>query len=273
MNTYFRRFVLASGFTNLADGIATVAWAWLASLLTRDPLLIASVPIALRLPWFLFAIPAGIITDRTKPVYAAWVDMEELAAEDDQVVGTADVGTSWGAVTLNLETPLEPGRHRVHLDFAKKGDVRAQVDSVWFQADAASTAPTATPRVEGTALNAPSDRTYAYHLVPPTDAALVFVPAGAATFVVEAQSDTTGPTELAPARSVVEIFCKRPTRALERVTRASGTGLPSGSTTCAGTRKAGTRARLTRMLGATFSSGIEAYSRGGEFGSLASRST
>jgi MFS family permease len=51
--------------TNLADGVATVAWAWLASLLTRDPILIATVPIALRLPWFLFAIPAGIITDRT----------------------------------------------------------------------------------------------------------------------------------------------------------------------------------------------------------------
>lgn len=61
----FQRFVLASGLTNLADGIATVAWAWLASLLTRDPLLIALVPIALRLPWFLCAIPAGIITDRT----------------------------------------------------------------------------------------------------------------------------------------------------------------------------------------------------------------
>ncbi|MEP0943048.1 MAG: MFS transporter [Rhizobiaceae bacterium] len=65
MNSYFKRFVLASGFTNLADGIATVAWAWLASLLTRDPILIATVPIALRLPWFLFAIPAGIVTDRT----------------------------------------------------------------------------------------------------------------------------------------------------------------------------------------------------------------
>ena len=61
----FRRFVLASGLTNLADGIATVAWAWLASLLTRDPLLIALVPVALRLPWFLCAIPAGIVTDRT----------------------------------------------------------------------------------------------------------------------------------------------------------------------------------------------------------------
>lgn len=61
----FHRFVLASGLTNLADGIATVAWAWLASLLTRDPLLVALVPVALRLPWFLCAIPAGIVTDRT----------------------------------------------------------------------------------------------------------------------------------------------------------------------------------------------------------------
>lgn len=60
----FHRFVIASGLTNLADGVATVAWAWLASLLTRDPLLISLVPVALRLPWFLFAIPAGIITDR-----------------------------------------------------------------------------------------------------------------------------------------------------------------------------------------------------------------
>ena len=60
----FSRFVLASGLTNLGDGIATLAWAWLASLMTRDPLLIALVPVALRLPWFLFALPAGIVTDR-----------------------------------------------------------------------------------------------------------------------------------------------------------------------------------------------------------------
>ena len=64
MDAYFKRFVMASGLTNFADGVATVAWAWLASLLTRDPILIAAVPIALRMPWFLFAIPAGIITDR-----------------------------------------------------------------------------------------------------------------------------------------------------------------------------------------------------------------
>jgi MFS family permease len=62
--TPYVRFVAAAGFTNLADGIATVAWAWLATLLTRDPLFVALVPMALRLPWFLFAIPAGLVTDR-----------------------------------------------------------------------------------------------------------------------------------------------------------------------------------------------------------------
>ena len=35
-------------------------------------------------------LKAGIITDRTRHVYAAWVDMDELASEDDEVAG-ADV--------------------------------------------------------------------------------------------------------------------------------------------------------------------------------------
>jgi len=58
------RFIAASGLANLADGVAVVVWGWLGSLLTRDPLLIALLPVVLRLPWFLFAIPAGLITDR-----------------------------------------------------------------------------------------------------------------------------------------------------------------------------------------------------------------
>ena len=62
--TPFQRFVAASGMTNLADGVAVVAWGWAASLLTRDALLVALVPVALRLPWFLFALPAGVVTDR-----------------------------------------------------------------------------------------------------------------------------------------------------------------------------------------------------------------
>lgn len=58
------RFIASSGLANLADGIATIAWAWTASALTRDPLLISLVAVALRLPWALFALPAGIVTDR-----------------------------------------------------------------------------------------------------------------------------------------------------------------------------------------------------------------
>jgi 1,2-phenylacetyl-CoA epoxidase catalytic subunit len=33
-------------------------------------------------------LKAGIITERTRPVYAQWVDMDELSREDDEVAGT-----------------------------------------------------------------------------------------------------------------------------------------------------------------------------------------
>lgn len=58
------RFIAASGLTNLGDGIALIAWSWLATQLTRDPLLIALVPVALKAPWFVFSLPAGIVVDR-----------------------------------------------------------------------------------------------------------------------------------------------------------------------------------------------------------------
>ncbi|MCM2475820.1 MFS transporter [Rhizobium sp. CG5] len=60
----FAALFTASAVSNLGDGIGVVAWPWLASLLTRDPLAIAFVATALRLPWLLFALPSGVITDR-----------------------------------------------------------------------------------------------------------------------------------------------------------------------------------------------------------------
>ena len=60
----FTKLIAASGFSNLADGIGMVVWTWVATLITRDPFLVSLVPVALRLPWFLFAIPAGILADR-----------------------------------------------------------------------------------------------------------------------------------------------------------------------------------------------------------------
>ena len=46
------RCVAASGMTNIADGVAVVSWAWLAPLLTRDALLVAT-----------FVLAAGVCVD------------------------------------------------------------------------------------------------------------------------------------------------------------------------------------------------------------------
>lgn len=77
----FRRFLVASGLTNLADGIALVAWTWIASQLTRDPLLIALVPVALKAPWFVFSLPAGIVVDRfDRRRLILWADLVRVLA-------------------------------------------------------------------------------------------------------------------------------------------------------------------------------------------------
>jgi MFS family permease len=54
----------ASVISNLGDGIAFVAYPWLASAITRNPVLIALIAVAQRLPWLVFTLPAGVITDR-----------------------------------------------------------------------------------------------------------------------------------------------------------------------------------------------------------------
>jgi MFS family permease len=95
--TTLQRFITASGMTNLADGVAVVAWGWIASLLTRDALLVALVPVALRLPWALLALPAGLVTDR--------VDRRRLILAMDGVRAVAFTGA---ALALWLALPLAP---------------------------------------------------------------------------------------------------------------------------------------------------------------------
>jgi MFS family permease len=60
---YWKLWV-ASVVSNFGDGVATVAYPWLASAVTRSPVHIALVAVATRLPWLLFSLPAGVITDR-----------------------------------------------------------------------------------------------------------------------------------------------------------------------------------------------------------------
>jgi MFS family permease len=50
--------------SNLGDGLVSLAFPWLASLMTRDPMAIAGVALATRLPWLLFSLQAGVLGDR-----------------------------------------------------------------------------------------------------------------------------------------------------------------------------------------------------------------
>ena len=62
-NPNFRLLFCAGTLTNLGDGLVILALPWLATLMTQDPTAIAAVAAAGRVPWLLFAIPAGVVID------------------------------------------------------------------------------------------------------------------------------------------------------------------------------------------------------------------
>ncbi len=84
--------------SNLGDGLASLAFPWIASLLTRDPLAIAGVALATRLPWLVFSLQAGVLGDR--------VDRRRLMVAANSVravmVGAAALAVAADAMTLPL---------------------------------------------------------------------------------------------------------------------------------------------------------------------------
>ena len=60
---YWRQWT-ASAISNLGDGINAAALPLLALSLTRDSRLISGVAFALALPWFVLALPVGVVVDR-----------------------------------------------------------------------------------------------------------------------------------------------------------------------------------------------------------------
>jgi MFS family permease len=95
-NRSYRLHFAASAISNLGDGVSVLALPWLATLLTRDPVLIALVVTGARLPWFLFALPVGVWTDR---------------ADRRRIMVTADVvrtALTLGIVALTLALPGLP---------------------------------------------------------------------------------------------------------------------------------------------------------------------
>ncbi len=85
----------ATAISNLGDGVSMVAYPWLASAITRSPILIALAAVASRLPWLIFTLPAGVITDR--------FDRKKIMVSMD-VFRALLTATIAGLVWLNVST-------------------------------------------------------------------------------------------------------------------------------------------------------------------------
>jgi MFS family permease len=62
----------SSVISNLGDGVTLIALPWLASAVTRNAFLIALIAVASRIPWLVFTLPAGVITDRVDRRKLMW---------------------------------------------------------------------------------------------------------------------------------------------------------------------------------------------------------
>jgi len=89
------RLWIASVISNLGDGISGVAYPWLASAVTRDPVHIALVGVATRLPWLLFSLPAGVITDR--------VDRRRLVVIMDALRAVVTIGVALAVLAFQSD--------------------------------------------------------------------------------------------------------------------------------------------------------------------------
>lgn len=93
-SNYWRLWI-ASVISNLGDGISGVAYPWLASAVTRNPVHIALVGVATRLPWLVFSLPAGVITDR--------VDRRRLVVAMDALRAIVTIGVAIAVVAFQSQ--------------------------------------------------------------------------------------------------------------------------------------------------------------------------
>lgn len=102
----------SSVVSNLGDGVAMIAYPWLASAITRNAMLIALIAVVQRLPWLVFTLPAGVITDRvdrrklmlsmnvlrtiiTVGVAIVVFGQSSTLPATDEIAGGTEVATNW----------------------------------------------------------------------------------------------------------------------------------------------------------------------------------
>ena len=88
----------ASAISNLGDGVSLTAGPLLAAALTRDPVLVAGVAFAQRVPWLLFPLLSGALVDRLdRRRVMGYVDVARTA-----LIGTLGVAVLSGEAGLPL---------------------------------------------------------------------------------------------------------------------------------------------------------------------------
>jgi MFS family permease len=94
----YTKLLVSSGLSNLADGVFQIALPLVTLGVTRDPTAFAAVTVALRLPWLLFALPAGALADRLDRRRTMFlVDLARAA-----VIGGLALALATGTTTLWL---------------------------------------------------------------------------------------------------------------------------------------------------------------------------
>ncbi len=97
LGSNYRKVYTASVISNLGDGVAQIGYPWLASAVTRNPVLVALVAVCQRLPWLVFTLPAGVITDR--------VDRRKAIVLMDTIRGVITAGVAVAVLGLGSHLP------------------------------------------------------------------------------------------------------------------------------------------------------------------------
>lgn len=135
------RLLFASGaLTNLGDGLIVLALPWLATLLTRDPVAIAAVAAANRVPWLLFSLPAGVVADqldrrkliaRADLMRAAIVFAILLLAMSDPRSGAIWILTGLAFLLGSAEVVRDNAAQTILPDIVAKSDLEAANGQMW----------------------------------------------------------------------------------------------------------------------------------------------
>ena len=60
----YQKLFTANVLSNLGNGVSAVAYPWIASSITRSPILLSIIGLMASLPWLVFSLPAGVFIDR-----------------------------------------------------------------------------------------------------------------------------------------------------------------------------------------------------------------